>query len=130
MEQTSTWVLVAYWSVQAAILLFTAWIVFLNITGMSAQLLRRVRRAEEAKEVWERAERWGCAVSELPNISWYKDKAPVTAEHVVRWAGMSTPQVMREYLAMWWANRDDLRRKRRARRQALVKEMEKKSKEV
>ena len=84
---------------------------------------------EEAKRVWDRAEREGRPLSELSNV-WYKDKAPVTAEHLVRWAGMSTPQVIREYLALWWTNRGDTRRKRRAREQALIQEMEEKSKEV
>lgn len=129
MEQYSAWVLAAYWLLLAAMVLFTAWIWFLNVTGMSSQLLNRVRRAEEAKWVWDRAEREGCPLSELPSV-WYKDKAPVTAEHLVRWAGMSTPQVIREYLALWWANRGDTRRKRRAREQALIQEMEEKSKEV
>lgn len=129
MEQYSAWVLAAYWLLLAAMVLFTAWIWFLNVTGMSSQLLNRVRRAEEAKWVWDRAEREGRPLSELPSV-WYKDKAPVTAEHLVRWAGMSTPQVIREYLALWWANRGDTRRKRRAREQALIQEMEEKSKEV
>ena len=129
MEQFSAWVLAVYWSFIAAMVLFTAWIWFLNITGIPSQLLRRVRRAEEAKRVWDRAEREGRPLSELSNV-WYKDKAPVTAEHLVRWAGMSTPQVIREYLALWWTNRGDTRRKRRAREQALIQEMEEKSKEV
>ncbi len=129
MEQFSAWVLAVYWSFIAAMVLFTAWIWFLNVTGIPSQLLRRVRRAEEAKRVWDRAEREGRPLSELSNV-WYKDKAPVTAEHLVRWAGMSTPQVIREYLALWWTNRGDTRRKRRAREQALIQEMEEKSKEV
>lgn len=129
MEQFSAWVLAVYWSFIAAMVLFTAWIWFLNVTGIPSQLLRRVRRAEEAKWVWDRAEREGRPLSELSNV-WYKDKAPVTAEHLVRWAGMSTPQVIREYLALWWTNRGDTRRKRRAREQALIQEMEEKSKEV
>lgn len=129
MEQFSAWVLAMYWSFIAAMVLFTAWIWFLNVTGIPSQLLRRVRRAEEAKRVWDRAEREGRPLSELSNV-WYKDKAPVTAEHLVRWAGMSTPQVIREYLALWWTNRGDTRRKRRAREQALIQEMEEKSKEV
>lgn len=129
MEQYSAWVWAAYWLLLAAMVLFSAWIWFLNITGISPQLLNRVRRAEEAKWVWDRAEREGRPLSELPSV-WYKDKAPVTAEHLVRWAGMSTPQVIREYLALWWTNRGDTRRKRRAREQALLQEMEEKSKEV
>ena len=129
MEQYSAWVWAAYWLLLAAMVLFSAWIWFLNITGIPSQLLRRVRRAEEAKRVWDRAEREGRPLSELSNV-WYKDKAPVTAEHLVRWAGMSTPQVIREYLALWWTNRGDTRRKRRAREQALIQEMEEKSKEV
>jgi len=129
MEQYSAWAWAAYWLLLAAMVLFSAWIWFLNITGISPQLLNRVRRAEEAKWVWDRAEREGRPLSELPSV-WYKDKAPVTAEHLVRWAGMSTPQVIREYLALWWTNRGDTRRKRRAREQALLQEMEEKSKEV
>lgn len=57
MEQYSAWAWAAYWLLLAAMVLFSAWIWFLNITGISPQLLNRVRRAEEAKWVWDRAER-------------------------------------------------------------------------
>lgn len=122
-DTVSLWITIALCVAAGIFLLFTIWSGI--VMKLPNELSNRAARAETAKKIWDEADRKGCSVSDLPDISPY-EKVSFSATQAVRWAGKSTLRVVLEY----WKLRRPEENLRRERRRALQRDMKARSRKI